>query len=122
MEQGTFEKLEWYAVFRPKGQVSIGQAVELVTEGITFARSLEVRKLLVDITNLAGFEPPGVDLRYFLIHEWARAARGVCVALVTKPSMVDSRKIGTTLAAEIGFTADVFTTEADALSWLARVK
>jgi hypothetical protein len=128
MEQRDFEVLEGYAVFRPTGQVSIGRAVELVTEGIAFARSLDVRKLLVDITNLTGFEPPGVVLRYFLIHEWARAAdRSVFIALVTRPEMIDSemadsRKIGTAVAADIGFTADVFTTEEDALNWLGGIK
>jgi hypothetical protein len=110
------------------GQISIGRAVEMVTEGIAFARSLGIKKLLVDITNLTGFEPPGVVLRYFLIHEWARAAEGsVCIALLTGPEMVDSsrddpRKIGTIIAAEIKFTADIFTTEGDALCWLERVE
>jgi hypothetical protein len=127
-KQRNFEVQKGYAVFRPTGQVSIGRAVELVTEGITFARSLGVRKLLVDITNLEGFEPPGVVLRYFLIHEWARAAgRSVCIALVTGPEMVDSeradpRKIGTIIATEIKFTADIFTTEEDAQRWLERVE
>jgi hypothetical protein len=89
-KQRNFEVQKGYAIFRPTGQVSIGRAVELVTEGIAFARSLDVWKLLIDITNLEGFEPPGVVLRYFLIHEWARAAgRSVCVALVTGPEMVD---------------------------------
>ncbi|HKQ75272.1 MAG TPA: hypothetical protein VJ810_16355 [Blastocatellia bacterium] len=102
--------------------------MELVTEGIAFARSLGVRKLLIDITNLEGFEPPGVVLRYFLILEWARAAgRSVCVALVIGPEMVDSeradpRKVGTVIAAEIKFTADIFPTEEDALRWLDRVE
>jgi hypothetical protein len=31
-------------------------------------------------------------------------------------------KIGTAVAAEIGFTADVFTTEEDALNWLGGLK
>ena len=124
----NFELQKGHAVFRPVGLVSIGQAVELVTQGIAFARSLNIQKLLVDITNLEGFEPPGVVLRYFLIHEWARAAgRTVCVALVTRPEMVDSkmpdpRKIGTAVAADIGFTADIFTAEEDALNWLEGVK
>jgi len=80
------------------------------------------------LTNLEGFEPPSVTLRYFLIHEWARAAgRSVCVALVTKPEMVDSeranpRKIGTIIATEIEFTDDIFTTEEDALRWLERLE
>jgi len=43
------------------------------------------------------------------------------------PEMVDSvivetRKIGTAVAAEIGFPADIFTTEEDALSWLESLK
>jgi hypothetical protein len=127
-KQRNFEVQKGCAVFRPTGQVSIGRAVEIVTEAIAFARSLDVRKLLVDLTNLEGFEPPGVVLRYFLIHEWARAAgRSVCVALVTRPEIVDSeradpRKIGTIIATEIKFTADIFTTEGDALRWLERVE
>ena len=127
-ELRNFEIQKGYAVFRPTGQVSVAQAVHLVTDGIAFARTLDVRKLLVDTTNLTGFESPGVVLRYFLINECARAAGGsVCVALVTRPEMVDSekvdlRKIGITAAAEIGLTADIFTTEEDALSWLERVK
>src|SRR5262245_19033320 len=127
-ELDHFEILEDRAVFRSTGQVSVVQAVQLVTDGIAFARSLDVRKLLIDITNLTGFESPGVVLRYFLIHEWARAAgRSVCVALVTRPEMVDSkmpdpRKIGTAVAADIGFTADIFTAEEDALNWLEGVK
>jgi hypothetical protein len=35
---------------------------------------------------------------------------------------VDPRKIGTVIAAEIKFTADIFTTEEDALRWLERVE
>jgi hypothetical protein len=127
-KQRNFEMHKGYAVFRPTGPVSIGRAVELVTEAIAFARSLDVRKLLIDITNLEVFEPPGVVLRYFLIQEWARAAgRSVCLPLVTGPEMVDSemadpRKIGTIIATEIKFTADIFTTEEDALRWLERVE
>ena len=124
----NFEAQKGHYVFRPSGRVSIGQAVEMVSEGIAFARSLNIQKLLVDVTNLEGFEPPGVVLRYFLIHEWARAAgRTVCVALVTRPEMVDSkmadpRKIGTAIATDIGFTADIFTAEEGASNWLEGVR
>jgi hypothetical protein len=120
---GHFEILKERAVFRPTGQVSIEQAVELVTAAIAFARSLHIRKLLVDASNLTGFESPDVNMRYLFIHEWARAAAGgVRVALVTRPEMIDSRKFGVIVAANRGFTADAFTTEEDALIWLERVK
>jgi hypothetical protein len=118
-----FEILKEHAVFRPTGQVSIVQAVELVTEAIDFARSLNIQKLLVNITNLTGFEPPDVAMRYFIIHEWARVAgRGVRIALVARSEMIDYQKFGTTVAANAGFVADSFVTEEDALIWLESEK
>ena len=105
------------------GQVSLKQAVELVTEGIAYARLLSIPKLLIDITNLTGFEPPNVFSRYLIIHEWARAsAKIVHVAIVARPESIDHRKFGTTVALNIGFKADIFTTEGDALIWLELVK
>jgi hypothetical protein len=107
-----FEILKERAVFRPMGQVSIAQVAELVATAIGFARSINIRRLLVDITNLTGFEPPDLALRYLIIHEWARAAgKSVSVALVVRPEMIDQQKFGSTVAANIGFVANAFTTE-----------
>jgi hypothetical protein len=95
---------------------------ELVATAIGFARLINIRRLLVDITNLTGFEPPDLALRYLIIHEWARAAgRSVRVAIVARPEMIDNQKFGSIVAANIGFAADAFTTEEDALTWLWRV-
>jgi hypothetical protein len=114
-----FEILKERAVFRPTGQVSIGQAADMVASAIGFARSINIRKLLVDITNLTGFEPPDLALRYFIIHEWAQVAgRSVHVAVVARPEMIDHQKFGATVASNIGFVANAFTTEEDALIWL----
>src|SRR5882672_6835216 len=113
-----FEMPVNHGVFRPTGQVSIEQLVELVTTAIDFARAHGVRDLLVDVSNLTGFEPPSVTDRYFFIHEWARAAAGVIrVAVVARPEMIDPQKFGTTVAVNVGFTADAFTTEEEALIW-----
>lgn len=117
-----FEILKEHAVFRPRGKVSLEQAVKLVVEGIAYARSRNILKLLADITNLTGFESPSVATRYFIIHEWARAAKGVRVAIVARPEIIDPEKFGTTVANNIGFKADIFTTEEDALIWLEQVK
>jgi hypothetical protein len=112
-----------YAVFRPTGQISIEGAVDLVTRAIAFARERKIQKLLINISNLTGFESPSVARRYFFVHDWARAAAGVvCVALVTGPEMVDRKKFGVTVAANFGLAGDVFTTEEEALIWLHRVK
>src|SRR5262245_4036693 len=117
-----FEILKERAVFRPRGRVSIEQAVDLVTSAITFARSLYIQNLLVDASNLTGFEPPDVAMRYFIVHKWARAAAGgVRVAFVAIPEMIDPRKFGAIVASNVGFIADAFATEEEALTWLERM-
>ena len=114
-----FEILEGYAVFRPKGQISADGGAELVTSAIAFARARGIRKLLVDASDLMGFEAPGIASRYFIIHDWARAAEGaVSVVFVARPELIDPQKFGRTVAANVGFNADVFTTEEEALAWL----
>jgi hypothetical protein len=114
-----FEILEEHAVFRPTGQVSVDYAADLVTSAIAFARAQGIRKLLVDASKLTGLEPPGIASRYFYIHSWARAAEGsVRVAFVARPELIDHKKFGRTVAANIGFIADVFTTLEAALLWL----
>ena len=40
------------------------------------------------------------------------------VAVVTYPEMIDPEKFGVTVASNIGFVSDVFTSEAEALTWL----
>jgi hypothetical protein len=114
-----FEMLEDRAVFRPTGQFSVEQAVELVRAAIEFARARHIRKLLVDASNLTVFEPPSIARRYFFVHDWARAAAGrVRVAFLARPEMIDPQKFGHTVAANVGFITDVFTTEEDAQIWL----
>jgi hypothetical protein len=116
-----FERRDDHAVFRPVGRVSLAQAVRLVTSAIAFARDQRLGKLLVDTRDLTGFDPPSIAARYFLVHEWARAAGGIVrVAVVARPEMVDPQRFGVTVAANLGFEADVFTSEPDALAWLQR--
>ncbi len=113
------EIFEDYAVFRPTGQVILERAIEMVTTAIAFARARRIGKLLVDGSSLTGYGPPSIAERYFFIHDWARAAAGaVRVAFVTKPEMIDAQKFGRTVAANVGFIADAFTTEEEARAWL----
>jgi hypothetical protein len=57
---GTLRDMESHAVFRPIGQVSLHQAVEMVTSAIGFAQAQNIRKLLVITSDLTGFEPPTI--------------------------------------------------------------
>ena len=114
-----FEIMEDHAVFRPFGQVSLQQAVQLVTSAIAFAREHHVPKLLVVTSGLTGFEPPSVITHYFCAKEWAEASRGaVRVALVARPEMTDPLKFDVMVAANNGLIGDVFTSEDEALAWL----
>jgi hypothetical protein len=118
-EPDPFELIEDRAVFRPSGQVSLDEAIQLVTSAITFARERHIRKLLVVTSGLKGFEPPSITDRYFFVQEWALAAKGaVRVAVVARPEMIDSRKFGVTVAVNRGLVGDVFASEEEALAWL----
>jgi hypothetical protein len=122
-EPENFEILKEYSVFRPTGRVHIEQAVELVTAAITFARARLIRKLLIDASNLIVIEKPSYGSQYFFVRDWARAAAGcVCVAIVVRQERFDLQKFGTTVAANVGFIADSFTTEEDATIWLQSLK
>lgn len=113
------ERRDGYAVFRATGETTLGGAVALVTSAINAAREQGIKKLLVDITGLIGFEPPSAGERYLFVAEWARAARGVVrMALIAERRMIDPGKYGVSVAHSLGFAADAFITEHAALEWL----
>ncbi len=114
-----FELVGEHAVFRPSGEATLHQVVEMVASAITLAREQRVPKLLVVTTGLTGFQSPGVVERFFFIQDWAKAADGVVrMAVVASPQFIDPEKFGVTVARNIGFYADVFTSEEEALNWL----
>jgi hypothetical protein len=106
------------AFFRPIGQVSVEQAMQLVTSAIVFAKEQRIHKLLVDISGL-GFPSPDLAARYFCSREWARAAsKELRLALVARPAVIDPERFGVTVARNSGLVADVFLSEEEALAWL----
>ena len=118
-----FEIMEDYAAFRPSGEVSLEQAVQLVTSAFVYARENQIKRLLVDATGLTGFDSPSLASRYFFVQEWARAAQGqVCVAFVTRPEMIDPQKFGIIVAENVGLRGNVFESEKEAVAWLQGIK
>jgi len=108
-----------HAEYRPVAELSRHEAFQLITAVINHARGIQQQNLLLDITGLTGFEPPGLGQRYFYIEEWARAARAyVRVAVVARSEMIDAHKFGVIVAANNNFTTDVFTSVEKALAWL----
>src|SRR5580698_3610177 len=114
-----FEMLEDHAAFRPSGEVSLREAVQLITSAIAFAREQQIKKLLVNVTGLYGFDPPNLGDRYFFTREWARAAQGeVCVAMAARQEVIDFEKIGVVVGENTGFRINTFASEEEALAWL----
>jgi hypothetical protein len=109
--------------FRPRGKSSLVETVELITRAIAYCRDRRIDKLLVVTTGLVGVSIPTLIDRFLMVEEWARAAKGMVVgALVARPEYIHPEKFGVRVAADLGWVADVFTSEADALKWLSNYR
>ena len=114
-----FEQVGSRGFYRPIAQVTFEQAVDMVAEAMMTARELGLADLLVNSTGLTGFTPPSVFARYGMATKWAQSAGAALrTALVARPELIDSQKIGVLMVQNRGVTGDVFANEADALAWL----
>jgi len=105
---------------RPRGEYSLVEAVEIVTSAIAFCRDRGIPKLLVDGTGLVGLPIPSLVDRFLMVEEWAQEAQSmVVVVLVVPAEYIHPQKFGIRVAADFGLVADVYTSETDALRWLA---
>jgi len=106
--------------FRPRGEASLVELVDFVRAAIAYARGHRFRKLLIDTTGLNGVPIPTIVDRFLAAEEWASEADGtVAVALVVEPRYIDPKKFGAKVARDLGLLAEVHTSEAEALDWLA---
>lgn len=117
---GTPELKAGICDYRPDGECTLVEAVELVRWAIAWCRGRSVERLLVVATDLTGVSIPSLIDRYLMAEEWADAADGmVRVALVIEPKYIHPEKFGVTVAIDFGLTLDVFSDEARAQGWLA---
>jgi hypothetical protein len=106
--------------FRPRGRCTLVEAVELISEAISHCRDRRIDRRLVVTTGLAGASIPTLVDRFLMVEEWSRESDGVVVAaMVASPEYIHPQKFGITVAADFGLVADIFTSESDALRWLA---
>ena len=106
--------------FRPRGESSLVEAVDLIAKAIASCRDLRVNKLLIVTTGLTGVSIPTLVDRFLMVEEWARESKGIVVAaLVASPEYIHPQKFGVRVAKHFGLVADVFTSESDALRWLS---
>jgi hypothetical protein len=115
----SFEQAGSRGFYRPAGEVSFEQAVDMVADAMRHARSLGLVDLLANTTALTGFPAPSVFARYAMASKWAEnTGPTLRVALVARAEVVDPQKIGVLMMQNRGGNGDVFTNEADALAWL----
>jgi hypothetical protein len=104
----------------PHGACSLVEAVDLVQQAIDHCRRRRVARLLFDGRDLMGVPVPTLVDRFLMVEEWARVAQGmVIVALVVHGEYIHPQKFGVVVAADFGLTCDVYTSEEEALRWLA---
>jgi hypothetical protein len=116
----SVEVSEGICRFRPAGECNLVEATELVSKALVYCRDRSMRKLLVDGTGLVGLPIPSLVDRFLMVEEWAQEAKGVvAMALVVEPKYIHPDKFGVRVAADLGFSAEVFPLESDALAWLA---
>jgi len=108
--------------FRFRGECNLAEATALVREALAYCREQGLSKLFVDGTALIGVPIPSLIDRFLMVEEWAQEASGVIVmVLVVQPQYIEARKFGVKVANDLGFKANVFPGEAEALAWLASV-
>ena len=115
----SFEVIGKRAFYRPTGKVSFEQAVDLVAAAMKQARELDMQSLLVNTLGFTGMNAPTIFARHDMAVKWAEnAGSRLHVALVARPELIDPQKIGVLMAQNRGVSADVFTSEPPAISWL----
>jgi len=113
------ELLDDIGIFRPTGSYRFQQIVAMVTDIIVQARERGIRKLVVVTYGVSGFDPPSLSERHWMVREWVEASQGkLKVAMVVPPEFIDPDKFGIVAAANFGVTADVVSSDAEALKWL----
>ncbi len=114
--------IEGICQFRPRGECSLVEAVDLINSAIAYCRDQRVPKLLVNGTGLVGVPVPSLIDRFLMVEEWAQKAKGmVVVVLVIQAEYIHPEKFGVKVAADFGLMADVYTSETDALEWLLSI-
>jgi hypothetical protein len=118
-----FDLLDDIGVFRPIGEYSLQQAVQLARDAIAHAKELHLGKLLIVTTSLSGFDSPSLVARHLMARELASAVAGtMTIAVVTHAEFIDPQKFGVTVAANFGLVMDAFDSEDDAIAWLRSLK
>src|SRR5436190_24309676 len=97
------EVKEGICEFRPRGESSLVEVVDLMTEAIAYCRDRCIGKLLIAGDDLRGVSIPSLVDRFLMVEEWAQAAGGMIVsAIVAHREYIHPEKFGVKVAADFG--------------------
>jgi hypothetical protein len=114
-----FKQKQGYAVFRPVGEFSFDEMVQLISRAVVRCRRQKIGKLLIITTGASGFHPAGIAEQYNLVEQIAAdAASLVKIAHMVNPEWVRSRDFRVTVAGNRGLELENFDAESAALEWL----
>jgi hypothetical protein len=107
-------------VYHPKGETSPGQLADMMTFAVQRALTEGLSAVVLNITDVTGFDSPGPAYRRWLVSRWAElAGNRIRVAVVARNEHICPEKTGLVAAAEEGLRANVFNeSESEALAWL----
>lgn len=118
-----FQLLEGYAFFQPLGEMTVKELLLLVIAASTHAHAQQIKRLLVDTTQLQGLSEPTVTEQYNLGAQLAHAARGLIkLALLVNHELLNPMTFTTTVAVNRGLACEVFTAPQAALEWLMKAE
>lgn len=119
MGETSFEVVGDVACFAAIGEHEYIDGVHKITDAILRAKTLGISRLLVDILQIRGVAPPSVEMRLWMMGEWANAGRGyVRMALVTRREFMSEERFGIAFGMNQGFISNLFDTREQALAWL----
>ena len=110
-----------YAIYRPTCEVSFPEGVALISEALRHCVKNNISSIVINTTGLTGFKPPDTMDRYSMGEEWAAAGAGsIIVAVVARAELIDPQRFGLIVARNRGQSAEVFTSEEEAVAWLLK--
>jgi len=115
-----FEVQDGVGVYRPRGECSLVDAMDLVSRAIALCRERGINRLLVDATGFVNLPVPTLLDRFLMVEEWAQEAMSiVVVAMIASPEYIHPCKFGVKVALEFGLICDVYSSEEAASAWLS---
>lgn len=132
MESGLLiDRSGKFGICRPSADLTLDAFTKVVKRAIRRAEKLALGGLVVVMPEVKGFPPQTVServdmatefaasAREGMIRDWAGMSAGrIKLVIVAPENYIHRERVGVVMAAILGLTGNVFTTEREAVEWL----